>query len=77
MTELRLDWCKLMAYKEGTFGGQIAENWIAYLRICKWIYGSIYVIMDDKEYIPPDKWNKSDNVEWLQARDLPFTGNTK
>ena len=33
--DLRLDWCKLMAYNEGSFGGWIAENWIAYLRISK------------------------------------------
>ena len=33
--ELRLDWCKLLAYKEETFGGWIAEDWIAYLRIYK------------------------------------------
>ena len=49
--ELRLDWCKLLAYKDGTFGGWIAENWIGYIKICKWIYGSLYLLINDEEYV--------------------------
>ena len=32
---LKLSWCKILPYKEGTFGGWIAENWIAFMRITK------------------------------------------
>ena len=77
--ELRLDWCKLMSYKEGSFGGWIAENWIAYLRIVKWVYGSLDILIDDKEYRPPNKaitrWTKAENMEWLKARGLAHVGN--
>ena len=77
--DLRLDWCKLMSYKEGSFGGWIAENWIAYLRISKWVYGILDILIDDKEYCPPDKavtrWTKAENIEWLKARGLTHVGN--
>ena len=35
--ELKLSWCKILPYKEGTFGGWIPENWIALMRITKWL----------------------------------------
>ena len=35
--ELKLSWCKILPYKEGTFGGWIAENWIAFMRITKMV----------------------------------------
>ena len=35
LINLRLNWCKLLPYNKGTFGGWVAKNWIAYLRVCK------------------------------------------
>ena len=35
ITNMRLDWCRLLPYKNGKFGAWVAENWIAYIRICK------------------------------------------
>ena len=59
----------------------MAENWIAYLRICKWIYSSIHIITDDEKYVPPttaqDKWTKKQNVEWLKVRGLLCDGSAK
>ena len=76
--DLRLDWCKLMSYKEGSFGGWIAENWIAFIRLSKWIYGSLDTLIDDTVYSPPNKnlvkWTKPEVIEWLKARELPHSG---
>ena len=76
--KLNLHWCKLMSYKEGSFGGWIAENWIAYLRISKWVYGTLDVLIDDETYSPPNKpyskWTKAENIEWLRARDQSTIG---
>ena len=81
ITNMRLSWCKLLPYKNGTFGAWVAENWIAYLRICKWIYSSIHIITDDEKYVPPttaqDKWTKKQNVEWLKVRGLLCDGSAK
>ena len=59
---MRLDWCKFLPYKNGKFGAWVAENWIAYKRICKWAYSSIYIKTEDEKYVPPstpqDKWTK-------------------
>ena len=81
ITNMRLDWCKLLPYKNGKFGAWVAENWIAYLRICKWIYSSIYIITEDEKYVPPstpqDKWTKKQNVEWLKVRGLLSEGDAK
>ena len=53
--KLKLSWCKLLNYKEGTFGGWIAENWIAFLRITKWISARVPDIAKNVNYVEPKK----------------------
>ena len=78
--ELKLNWCKLLPYNKGTFGGWVVENWIAYLRICKWIYSQIQCLKTDSLYEEPKKpqirWTMKQNNEWLEARGLTYDGNT-
>ena len=54
ITPLNVSWCKLLAYKEGTFGGWIAENWIACMRIVKWVLAGIPVIAANVKYVQPN-----------------------
>ena len=79
LISLKLSWCKLLPYNKGTFGGWVAENWIAYLRICKWIYGQLDVLKSDPLYKAPDKnkntWNMKENVAWLKAHGITHEGN--
>ena len=67
---LKLSWCKLMPYKEGTFGGWIAENWIAFVRIIKWINPLIARIAKNQTYVKPDKdikhWTKKELSQWCK-----------
>jgi len=79
LINLRLSWCKLLPYNKGTFGGWVAENWIAYLRVCKWIYGQVDTLKSDPLYKAPDKnvstWNMKENVAWLRAHGISYEGN--
>ena len=72
--DMKLDWCKVLSYKEGTFGAWVAENWLGYIKICKWVYGSLDTVAEDARYVPPTKplhkWTKKDNEEWLKVRGL-------
>ena len=62
IVDMKLDWCKVLLYKEETFGAWVAENWLGYIKICKWVYGSLDTIAEDARYDPPTKplykWTK-------------------
>ena len=74
IVDMKLDWCKVLLYKEGTFGAWVAENWLGYIKICKWVYGSLDTIAEDARYVPPTKplhkWTRKENEEWLKVRGL-------
>ena len=69
---LKLEWCKLLPYGEGTFGGWVAENWVGYIRICKWVYSHI----DNYEAPskPMKRWTMKENSAWLKAHGLDSNG---
>ena len=77
IVDMKLDWCKVLLYKEGTFGAWVAENWLGYIKICKWVYGSLDTVAEDARYVPPtkplSKWTKKENEEWLKVRGLLVT----
>ena len=73
---LNLDWCKLVPYNGGRFGGWMAENYLAMARINCWFYSMLHTLPKDKAYAgDPEKcqtkWTKKENINWLQARGLP------
>ena len=74
IVDIKLDWCKVLLYKEGTFGAWVAENWLGYIKIYKWMYILLDTIAEDARYFPPTKqlhkWTKEENEEWLKVRGL-------
>ena len=72
IVDMKLDWCKVLLYKESTFGAWVTENWMGYINICKWVYGSLDTVIEDTRYVPPNKplhkQTKKDNEEWLKVR---------
>ena len=72
--ELNLNWCKILPYSSGKFGGWVSENFLALSRLLRWFYSPIEKIPEAPEYEEPAKhystWTKSENLAWLRARGL-------
>ena len=70
LISLKISWCKLLPYKEGTFGGWIAENWISFMRISKWLMSEIPTIAGNLEYVKPEgnikTWSKTQLQYWCE-----------
>ena len=37
---LRLDWCKIVRFDEGTFGGWVSENYVGLMKISLWVFST-------------------------------------
>ena len=77
---LQLDWCKVLPYSSGKFGGWVSENYLALVRIFKWIYAPIVQMeLDAAPFVEPEtpqqQWNKTINMKWLRLRGLDTSGN--
>ena len=75
--ELNLDWCKLIPYNGGKFGGWMAEIFLAMARVNCWFYSMIHTLPKEDEYTgDPDKcqtkWIIKENQSWLRARGISF-----
>ena len=75
--ELNLDWCKLLPYTGGKFGGWMAENYLAMARVNCWFYSMIHTLPLEKKYAGDPikcqtKWMKTENQAWLRARGIRF-----
>ena len=70
VSSLKLSWCKLLLYKEGTFGGWIAENWIAFMRVTNWVTARVDSIAENVNYQEPhepmEKWKKDQLKNWCK-----------
>ena len=74
--ELNLEWCKLIPYNGGKFGGWMAEIFLGMARINCWFYSMLHTLPKETKYngdptTCQTKWNKKENTAWLQARGLP------
>ena len=79
LDELQLGWCKVLPYSSRKFGGWVSENYLALVRIFKWIYAPIQQmdVVDspfDLPETPQQQWNKDVNVMWLRLRGLDTLG---
>ena len=78
--ELKLGWCKVLpSYSSGKFGGWVSENYLALVRIFKWIYAPIQQMdVEDTPFVLPEtpqrRWTKDVNVKWLRIRGLNTLG---
>jgi hypothetical protein len=79
--KLGLSWLKVQPYKGKKLGGWVSENFLGYVRIMPWMYGSLSEIANDPSYEEPERerhrWNKKENLEWLRSRNLQLHGNAK
>ena len=77
----KLSWCKLLLYKEGTFGGWIAENWIAFMRVTNWVTARVNDIAKNVNYEEPhkllEKWNKAELKNWREWHGVTGARNRK
>ena len=76
---LQLGWCKVLPYSPGKFGGWVSENYLALVRLFKWIYAPLQQMeVEDSAFIVPEtpqrQWNKNVNVRWLRLRGINASG---
>ena len=79
LVKFKLPWLKLLLYKGDKLGGWVSENYVSFLRVCKWFYAILDDLPpDDDPYEEPDgpqkDWRAVDNREWLRVRGLPTAG---
>lgn len=65
--EINLDWCKLIPYNSGKFGGWLEENYLGMKRINCWFYSMLHTLYIEKEYKGgpikcQTKWTKKENT---------------
>ena len=80
-----LDWCKILLYPHSStdkFGGWVAENFLALIRITNWFYSLLSLLRKPSQDVPnletpPVTWNMKQNIFWLELRGLPTDGNAK
>ena len=79
--DLCLDYCKAeMLTLGGGFGRYVSENYLAYARLCKWVYGNVSGMQQlDVQYKDPEKrvdqFTSQEAKGWLKARNIPFACN--
>ena len=78
MSEVRLDWLPVLAYRAGGFGGWVSENYLAFSRIMAWFFQHtplLRALLETSE--PPSArpsaaWKKPHYVHWLEKRNQTF-----
>ena len=83
LDDVKLDWMKIEDFREGKFGGWVAENFNGFSKIFLWFFQDIrsmlrvQVLGDDSippSEIPNTRWQKKHCQRWLHNRDIEFTG---
>ena len=77
--KLNLNWCKVLPYPSGRFGGWVSENYLALARLLPWFYAPLDEIAGDPEVYeqpvcPQWLWTAKENKLWLSKRGLAATG---
>jgi hypothetical protein len=77
VAEINIQWCKIITYGSGKFGGHVSENYLAMVRISLWFYRTLSSYVREpfvEPCIPQRLWTKKTNVEWLRIRGIDTTG---
>lgn len=79
-----IEWCKILQYPYSStdkFGGWVAENFLAMVRLSPWFYTLLYELKEPKERpdleTPYTAWTMAKNKYWLELRGLSTDGKAK
>ena len=79
-----IGWCKILQYPYSStdkFGGWVAENFLAMVRLSPWFYTLLYELKEPKERpdleTPYTAWTMAKNKYWLELRGLSVVGKAK
>ena len=79
-----IGWCKILQYPYSStdkFGGWVAENFLAMVRLSPWFYTLLYELKEPKERpdleTPYTAWTMAKNKYWLELRGLSVDGKAK
>jgi hypothetical protein len=86
LDDVRLEWLKVQDFREGKFGGWVAENFVAFSRIVLWFFQDVSSLLREdlfgEDSIPPTEvpqnekeWQVKHYKRWFYDRGLePFKG---
>ena len=79
-----VEWCKILTYpykSTDKFGGWVAENFLALIRIAPWFYSLLYELKASKQTpdlaTPSTSWHMKEHKFWLEIRGLSLKGKAK
>lgn len=76
--KFNLTWFKALPYKGEKLGGWVSENFVSFVRVCKWFYLIVDDLAPDEIYQEPEgrqqDWKVGQNRGWLKARGLDTEG---
>jgi hypothetical protein len=76
--ELQLPWLKLLPYSNRKFGGWVAENYVALVRLFKWFYQPLPSLAEEEPWEQPETpieaWLVKDLWNWLKLRGYSTRG---
>jgi hypothetical protein len=78
LEDLHLSWCKIQPINaSGTLSNHVSENFLAFARIGKWLFGCASILRpDDITYVDPNiapaQFNIGQIRRWFKERDLPL-----
>jgi hypothetical protein len=79
-----IEWCKVLMYpytSTDKFGGWVAENFLAFIRIAPWFYTLLYEMKESKQKpdleTPITSWRMKEHRFWLEIRGLSTEGKAK
>eukprot|EP00957_Ditylum_brightwellii_P202730 15331536-Ditylum_brightwellii.AAC.1 len=79
ISDMKLDWCKVLSVESDKFGEWVSENWCSLGRVTKWVYSTLdEMIPSIEEYELPTEnvsnWNTKQCDEYLKHYGLKVQG---
>ena len=73
-----LTWCAVCTIDEGTYGGWVSENFVAFTRLLPWYFSIIHYLPENTRYVQPDKpvekWLKKEYAKCLNRAGISTKG---
>lgn len=75
MQDLNIEWCRVLPFKEGAFGGWVSENHSGLTQVIKWFYSDLDQVYSKIIWTPSpgvsyNRWSAKNMRIWLSDRGV-------
>lgn len=79
LVKIKVPWLQILPYKGDKLGGWVSENYVSFVRVCRWFYLILADLPPDDDPFeepegPQKDWRAYENRGWLKSRGLPTSG---